>query len=81
MKRILKIFVALLVVAAVGGGAYAWFKGRGAGDDALTKVGVARGPSPHLLPNLAPMVVAHSFFPLAASSAMICSESPSNPMV
>jgi HlyD family secretion protein len=43
MKRILKILVALLVIAAVGGGAYAWFKKRGSGDDGLKLVAVERG--------------------------------------
>ncbi len=43
MGRILKILIALVVIAAVGGAGYAWFKGRsGAGDD-LELVTVERG--------------------------------------
>jgi HlyD family secretion protein len=43
MKRILKILVALIVIAVIGGGAYAWFKGRKSGDGDLTLVAVERG--------------------------------------
>jgi HlyD family secretion protein len=43
MKRILKIFVALLVIAIVGGAAYAWFKNRDSGDDGLKLIAVERG--------------------------------------
>lgn len=43
MKRILKILVALLILAVVGGGAYAWFKGRQSTDDGLERVAVVRG--------------------------------------
>ena len=43
MKRILKILVALLVIAIVGGAAYAWFKGRDSGDDGFKLIAVERG--------------------------------------
>ncbi len=43
MKRILKIFLVLVLVAGLGGAGYAWFKNRGSNDEEFKLVAIERG--------------------------------------